>query len=172
MEFASVLKNRRSIRSYTGAPLSDAQLDAVLAAAEQAPVAMGQYQNYHLTVVQDPAVLDAIEEACATVFHRHGSKMLYGAPTLVIVSATGNGNADYASAGIIAHTMALEAVNQQVGYCYIWGAIAGLDQSPATLAKLNLPAGFTPACAVVLGQSDDTYAPRDVDQTRIGVTKL
>lgn len=172
MELAEVFAKRQSQRAYTGEKPTAAQLAAILQAAEQAPVAMGQFGSYHLTVIESPAMLADIEAACGDVFHRHGGKLLYGAPVFVLVSAAGGNNADFSSAAIIAHNMALQAVAEDVGYCYIWGAVAGLNQSPAVLAKLQLPAGFTPTCGIVLGQSTQPYAPRPVDQNRIGVTRI
>ncbi|WP_461213441.1 nitroreductase family protein [Lacticaseibacillus sp. GG6-2] len=172
MELADVFNRRQSQRAYTGEKPSDAQLEAILHAAQQAPVAMGRFENYHLTVIQSPELLADVEKACGDAFHRHGAQMLYGAPVFVLVSASGKSNADYSSAAIIAHSMALTAVDQNVGYCYIWGAVAAIDQTPELLAKLQLPAGFTPTCGIVLGQSTQAYAPREFADERVKVTRL
>lgn len=174
METLTTINERHAIRTYTGAKPSDEQLTKILTAAESAPVAMGQFERYHLTVIEDPAVLSAIDDAAAAAFGR--KKMLYGAPVFVLVSVDANGkelgNADYSSAAVLAHTMALAATDQGVATCYIWGVVAGLVQSPETVAKLKLPAGFVPTCGVVLGQSSEKYAPREVDMHRVGVTRL
>lgn len=172
MELSNVLSLRHAQRAYTGAKVTDAQLDAILHAAELAPVAMGQFDQYHLTVIDDPKLLSAIEEAAATSFHRHGGKMLYGAPTFVLVSAAGQQNADFSSAAIIAHNMALTAVDEGVGFCYIWGAVAAINQTPSVIAQLQLPEGFKPVCGLTLGQIATPYADQATDPKRIGITRL
>ncbi|WP_164509995.1 nitroreductase family protein [Lacticaseibacillus porcinae] len=172
MELSEVLLLRHAQRAYTGEKVTDAQLEAILQAGELAPVALGQFEKYHLTVIDNPAILDAIESATATLFHRHGGKMLYGAPTFVLVSAQGEQNADFSSAAIIAHNLALKAVDEGVGFCYIWGAVAAINQTPSVIAKLQLPEGFKPVCGVTLGQIATPYVEKDTDPNRIGITRL
>lgn len=172
MDLQQVLNIRHAQRAYTGEQVTPAQLDTILQAGELAPVAMGQFDHYHLTVIQDPAILDAIESAATNVFHRHGGKMLYGAPTFVLISASGAQNADFSSAAIIAHNLALTAVDQGVGFCYIWGAVVAINQSPEVLAKLQLPAGFKPVCGVTLGQIATPYAATTTDPDRIKITRI
>ena len=43
MELKEVMNIRKSVRSYTGAQISEKQLNAVLTAAYEAPVGMGKY---------------------------------------------------------------------------------------------------------------------------------
>lgn len=172
MELSEVLSLRHAQRAYTGEKISRDDLDAILQAGELAPVALGRFENYHLTVIEDPAILNSIESATATLFHRHGGKMLYGAPTFVLVSAQGEQNADFSSAAIIAHNLALKAVDEGVGFCYIWGAVAAINQTPSVIAKLQLPDGFKPVCGVTLGQIETPYAQKDTDPKRIGITRL
>lgn len=78
MELSEVLSLRHAQRAYTGEKISRDQLEAILQAGELAPVALGKFENYHLTVIEDPEILNSIESATATLFHRHGGKMLYG----------------------------------------------------------------------------------------------
>ncbi|WP_054750381.1 nitroreductase family protein [Lacticaseibacillus thailandensis] len=176
MDTLTTINQRHAIRNYTGAKPTTEQLKQILTAAESAPVAMGQFERYHLTVIEDPDTLAAINTAAAAAFHGDGGPMLYGAPVFVLVSVDANGgelsNADYSSAAIIAHTMALAATDLGLGTCYIWGAVAGLVQSPDTVAQLQLPAGFVPTCGITLGPTTEQYAPRPVDEHRIGVTQL
>lgn len=172
MELSEVLSLRHAQRAYTGAKVSEEQLDAILQAGELAPVALGKFEHYHLTVIEDPEILSAIEAATATLFHRHGGKMLYGAPTFVLVSAQGEQNADFSSAAIVAHNLALKAVDLNVGFCYIWGAVAAINQTPSVIAKLQLPDGFKPVCGVTLGQIETPYVQKATDPKRIGITRL
>ena len=45
MNVTDAINRRKSVRSYTGEAPSEAALDAILKAAEEAPVGMGHYQN-------------------------------------------------------------------------------------------------------------------------------
>ena len=171
METMSTITSRRSIRSYTGEGISDSDLQTVLKAANAAPVGMGKYENAHLSVIQDPKLLREIEASAAEALGRPDASIFYGAPTYIVVSAKpygdALGNIDYANTGIIVHNMALAATDLGVGSCYIWGGTMALVANPALVARLNLPEGFVPCGGIVLGVSDETYAPREIPQ-RIG----
>lgn len=171
MNVSDAINRRKSVRSFTGEAPSKAALDAILKAAEEAPVGMGTFENYRLTVVTNKQVLDAIDKAGAAFFSNPDNKPLYGAPVLVVVSAKKPepplANATFSSAACIVQNMALEAVEQGVGCCHIWGAIAGLAHDDNALASLLLPEGFAPCCGIALGVTDEAYEPRDIDQSRI-----
>ena len=134
---------------------------------------MGQYENVHLTVVKNVELLEKIDKAGAAMFGDSNTRTLYGAPMLIIVSSKkpeDNAfaeNVAYSNAAIIAHNMSLEATDLGVGSCYIWGAIAALATSPDIVAELNLPDGFIPCCAVVLGDTQENYELRDIRLDRI-----
>lgn len=172
MELAAILNSRRSIRSFTGEPVSDEALAKILSAANAAPVGMGKYDSVHLTVVQSRALLDEIEKNTEAVFDVHGRSFLYGAPTLIIVSAAGSGNLSCSNAAILVQNMALQAVECGVGACHIWGCIRALGKNPALIEKLGIPEGFLPACSLALGVTEEVYAPRDIPQGRIGVNYI
>lgn len=171
METMRTITSRKSIRSYTGESISDSDLQTVLKAANAAPVGMGKYENAHLTVIQDPEFLKEIETGAAEAFGRPDISIFNGAPTYIVVSAKPYGetlgNIDYANTGIIVHNMALAATDLGVGSCYIWGGTMALVANPALVARLNLPEGFVPCGGIVLGISDEAYAPREIPQ-RIG----
>ena len=65
--------------------------------------------------------------------------------------------------------MSLAATALGVGCCYIWGAVVALSSRPELVKALGLPEGFVPCCGLVLGQSEEGYAPREIPQNRIGV---
>ena len=168
-----LFQSRRCIRSYTGAPVSDGELQKILQAANTAPTAMGQYENVHLTVITNAKLLAEIEAACAEFMGQPGSHPLYGAPTLVVASSRfpseAMANPAYSDAAILVHTMSLAATALGVGCCYIWGAVVALSGRPELVKALGLPEGFVPCCGLVLGQSEEGYAPREIPQNRIGV---
>lgn len=173
MNVSDAINRRKSVRSYTGEAPSKAALDAILKAAEEAPVGMGAYEGYRITVVRSRQVLDAIDKAGSEFFGKPGSHPLYGASVLVVISTKVPepplANATYSSAACIVQNMALEAVEQGIGCCHIWGAIAAPDQDEKLVASLGLPEGFVPCCALALGVTTETYEPREIDHARIGM---
>lgn len=171
------ITSRKAIRSYTGVKPSEAAMQKILTAVQAAPVAMGSYDKLHVTIIENPEILKAIDAAGAKFFKKPDAHPLYGAPILVLISAKPGmgpdlGNADYASAGILVHNMALAATDQQVGNCYIWGAIMGANQDPELVAKLNLPAGFVPCCGITLGETTEQFTSREIPAARLAITKL
>lgn len=171
------LYSSKSVREFNGGQISDQQLAEILKAAEAAPVAMGSYEKYHITVVQDKSVLSAVSENAAKMFGSPDLDPLYGAPTLIVVSAQTDEDGqvspfDVSSAAIVDYNMIIAAVELGLGNCPIWGAISALKGAPDVTAKLGIPEGFAPCCAVALGTTDDSYAPRDIDMAKIGVNTV
>ncbi|MDO4290410.1 MAG: nitroreductase family protein [Eggerthellaceae bacterium] len=175
MNTLETLFSRKSVRSYTGAPVPDDALGAVLKAAMAAPVGMGQYQDVHLTVVTDVAVLRGIEEAACAFMNRPDAHPLYGAPALIVVSARDEaerGGITYENCAVVAHNMALAATELGMGSCFIFGALMPMRQSPELRAPLGLPDGFSPRCGIVLGETAETWEERAIPADRIGVDRI
>lgn len=162
MELSEALNRRRSIRSYTGEVADPDQLEAILAAAYEAPIGMGRYEGIHLTVVTRPSLLAAIDAAAARMFGNPDAHPLYGAPMLVVVSSDAEGNVASANVAAMIQNMSLAAVDQGVGSCYIYGATRALAQDAGLLAQLDLPEGLVPLGSIVLGKTDEKYEPRRV----------
>ena len=162
MSVAEVLNIRKSVRSYTGAPVTDDQLSALLAAAYAAPVGMGKYETIHLTVITNQEILDEIDANGAAFFGNPDIHPLYGAPLLIVVSSSEDGNVASANVAMIVHNMALEAVELGIGHVDIYGATAGLAANKALVDKIGIPAGFTPLGAIAAGPTDETYEAREI----------
>ena len=167
---------RRSVRSYTGQGVTPEELQKLLTAANAAPVGMGQYDGVHLTVVTRPELLEKIDRAGAALFGKPDMHPLYGAPLFLLIStrvpAPGMENVAYSNAAIIAHNVALEAVELGIGTCYIWGAVAAVAASPELMGELELPEGFLPCCGLVLGRTDCRYELRDIPLDRISANTI
>ncbi|MDR2078468.1 MAG: nitroreductase family protein [Treponema sp.] len=78
------LKNRRSIRAYKPAQITDEELDAILEAGTYAATGMGA-QSAVMVAVQDRALISRIEKLNAAVLGDPGETPFYGAPTVVNV---------------------------------------------------------------------------------------
>ena len=165
MELKEAMNIRKSIRSYTGEQISKEQLDAILTAAYEAPIGMGKYDSIHLTIVTNPDLLGEIDACAAKFFGNPSMHPLYGAPMLIVISSHGEGNVASANVGFILQNMSLAAVEEGVGHCDIYGAIAAVDQNPALLGKLDLPDGFVPLGALAVGKTTASCTKREIPDT-------
>ena len=171
MNTMDAICSRKSVRSYTGENITEAELKQILKAAYAAPVGMKAYDTLILTVVTNQAFMDKLNNAAAAMMGRPDAVPLYGAPTLIIVSSTLSGgdrdNVAYSNAACIVENIALEAVELGIGTCHIWGAIRALNANQELVKELKLPEGYVPCCAVILGRTDETYELREVPMDRI-----
>lgn len=175
MNVLDAIKSRKSVRTFTGEPISDSELQAILTAAQAAPVGMAAYDSLVLTVVKNKELLEKIDKNAQASFGRGGA-VLYGAPLLIVVSTKLTGtpidNVAYSNAAGIVENMALEAVELGVGACHIWGAIGALTKNSELVKELNIPNGFTPVCAIALGKTAEKYTLREIPSNRIAVNTL
>lgn len=170
METLKTINSRKSVRSYTGA-VSEEALQKVLLAGQAAPVGMGKYETIHFTVIRNQDLLTELDRNGAAFFGNPEATPLYGAPCLIVVSTPipdpAKGNVAYSNAAIIAQNMHLAATDLGLGSCLIWGAIVGLNANPELVAKLGLPEGFTPCCAITLGETAETFEEKTIPADRI-----
>lgn len=165
------LHSRRSIRSYNGENITDAELKEILTAAYAAPVGRALYDTLAMTVITNEDYLARWEEATAEAFGEPGLHPFYGAPTVILISSVvgeaPQDNVNYSNAAIIAQNMTLAATELGVGACLIWGAVRALNINDKLRAELNIPEGMLPCCAVALGHTDEKYEVREIQDNRI-----
>ena len=175
METFKTMTCRKSVRSYKST-LSDANLQKILMAAQAAPIGMGKYDTMHMTVIRNTDLLQELDRNAAEFFGDPSRTPLYNAPCLVVISTPianpAMANVPYSNAAMMAEHMCLLATDLGIGSCNIWGAIAALNTKPELVAKLGLPEGHVPCCAVTLGDTDDTFAEREIPADRIAVSYI
>lgn len=171
MNTLEAICSRRTIRSYTGENITPKELGTVIKAANASPVGMGAFETMHLSVITNKTLLEKIDRAGAAFFNKPEAHPLYGAPTLIVISSKkpdANGeNVVFSNAAMMAHNIALAAVELNVGACYIWGATMAVAANKELLNELELPDGFVPCCAVALGKTDCEYELRDIPEDKI-----
>ncbi len=171
MNTLDAICKRHSVRSYTGEGLSDAEMNAVLKAAQAAPVGNAKYDTVHLTVITNKEMLGKIDKTAAEFFGDPSAHPLYGAPVLILVSSlitgTPKDKSPISNCSCIVENMSLEAVELGLGTVHIWGAVAGLNTKPELVKELNLPEGFSPVCGIALGKTEEKYTERDIPTDRI-----
>lgn len=168
METTQTLAARKAVRQYKPEQIKSEELDAVLAGAGYAPVGLAAFDNYRLTVVQNPGLLAQITQATAKAFGGNPmmSNTIYGAPTLIIISAVPNPNPEMpgieiASAACIADTMLITATDIGLASVYLCAFVEGFKAQPKLLGKLGLPAGYTPFAGVLLGYPATPSLPKE-----------
>ena len=171
METMQAINRRKSVRSYTGEKISEEELNTVLQAAYAAPVGMGKYGNFHLTVIENRELLQAIDEKASAMFGKPDVHLFYGAPTFILVSSKPDGaekvgGIDYCNTAAIIENMSLAATDLGIGHCYIWGGVAVLNANPELVERVGLPEGFTPCSGIILGVTTETYTDRDIPDQR------
>ena len=175
MNVFDAIVNRKSVRSYTGEPPTDEEMDRLLTAANCAPVASARYSTNHLTVITNRGLLADIEKAFSAYAGKENVHPLYNAPVFVLVSVQMKDpplskedwlNVACSDAAIIVENMALEAVELGLGTCHIWGAVRAINADPALRDRLGLPEGFRPVCGVIFGKTGTAYEPRDLRRDR------
>ncbi|XCP83465.1 nitroreductase family protein [Roseburia hominis] len=166
MDFISIAKQRRSVRSYKDQKVEPEKLEQILEAAHVAPTA-ANLQPVHLITVQS-------EEGLAKVSKAAG---IYGAPLAIIVCADHNkawvrpfdqkqtGDID---ASILTDHMMLQAT--ELGLGTVWVCYFKPD---VLRAEFNLPENLEPVNILAVGYSDDEPADTSrFDTQRIPMSQL
>lgn len=174
MEFQDALKKRCSCRSFTNERVSDEDVKKIIAAAQNAPLALGDNQTSHLTVVRDSEIMEAIRAACM-LKRKDGTLKdpLFGATTMIFFSATdiSEDHIEYCNAGCVIENMCMAAADLGLGSCYIWGCLKKLRKNEEALALLKLPEGYEVLSAFVCGYPTETIEDR-VDRDNIAMDIL
>ena len=148
MDVIETIMTRRSIRTFTGEPISEEQLNTLLKVAFQAPSA-SNHQPWHFVVVRDSQMLSAIAAA-----HRY-ARMLRKAGCGIVVCGdkelqkmTGflveECSATIENMLLAAHGIGLGAV-----WC---GLYPSVQLSAPIIKLLNLPENIIPVGLVVVGR--------------------
>lgn len=168
MDFKDVLTLRKTTRSYLPEQISESQLQQILLAAQTAPLAAGDDQTTHLTVVQNSETMEAIRNSCRTVSRKTGMPLdsFYGAPTVIFVSATdlSEDHIEFSNVACVIENMILAATNEGLGSTYIWGCLGKLRQDTETLKLLSIPEGYEILSAFAVGYPAkplESRAPRE-----------
>lgn len=173
-EVLQTIIERRSIRSYKPEQIGEDALQAVLEAGSYA--ANAGEQPWHFTVIQNPQMLDRLMKAAKkNALHMEedflralgqddGFVCLYGAPTLVIVSAPEGSVTSESDCAAATQNMLVAARAAGLGSCWIFFILLSFYAPDADALKeeLGIPEGYRPYTSVALGYADETpeAAPR------------
>ncbi|HWR40564.1 MAG TPA: nitroreductase [Patescibacteria group bacterium] len=174
MNVNEVIKNRRSVRTYSTQPVSRENIEALLDSAVQAPSAMNN-QPWAFVVIQDAALLKAYSDRAKAfllsvidqyppllkyqaALSNPGFNIFYNAGTLVIICAkqTAGLNAEE-DCCLAAQNLMLSAWDKGLGSCWIGFARALLNQ-PAVKGELKIPETYAVVAPIILGYPQSELA--------------
>ena len=161
-EILQALSARKSVRVYTEEPVTDAERDAILQAAFQAPTA-GNQQLYTILNITDPALKARMADLC------DHQPFIAKAPLVLVFladcrrwlrayHAAGIADARTPGAGDLLLAIAVTAAESLgIGSCYIGDVIENAEQMREAL---HLPEYVIPACMLVFGRPTDQQKAR------------
>lgn len=181
MNTLEAISKRKSIRSYKAQQISQAELDALVAAGTCGPIAGSPFQ---LSVVQDAALLKALNDAAKAgmlggdnAFMRErastpGYEPVYGAPTLFVLSAKPEQYA-LANTACAAENLLIAATALGLGSCFFMSTRMALLTEPGLAARVGIPEGYEFCCAVAVGYTDDEtrFAPPKREKAAVNYVK-
>lgn len=147
------LLTRKSERDFSSKQITDEQLDTILKAAYAAPVGFGEIENVHITVVQDPGILETMKESGKFVYQDPISDIYYGAPTVIVISTREGliSEIQPSNAAAIITCIMLAATDLGIDNCYVWGTVRSFRSEPELCDLIEIPDGFTVMGSVSLG---------------------
>ncbi|MCR4391985.1 MAG: nitroreductase family protein [Candidatus Acetothermia bacterium] len=160
MDVTEAIKRRRSVRKYTGDPVTEDDVRTVLTAAIWAPSA-GNAQPWRFIVVRDRALREGLVGAA------HGQRFLAEAPLVIVVCADLlRAQRAYGERGVTLYclqdtaaaiqNMLLAATSLGLGSCWV----GAFDEAKAS-ELLGLPSGLRPVALIPLGRFKEPSPPRE-----------
>ena len=114
MTFLELLKNRRSVRKYTGKAIEREDIETILKAALMSP-ASKRTNGWEFVVVEDKEMLKKLSES-----REAGSQLLEGAAAAIVVCADPRkSDVWFCDASIASIIIQLEAADLGIGSCWV-----------------------------------------------------
>jgi nitroreductase len=166
MDLHDALYGRRSVRSYTADPVSQADLEYVIDAAIQAPSAMNE-QALTFTVIRSAELLDRISRQAKAHLLAQSAfgitpgpfrnriadpafQIFYHAPALILISAVTESEWAVENCTLAAENLMLAAYARGLGSCWIGFAQHWLQTGDGKIA-VRLPNHHRPVAPIVVG---------------------
>lgn len=168
MKVSEAIEMRKSIRKYAAKEVEEGKITAVLRAGNLAPV----FGRFHITVIAQPELLQKINETTLDMMRHSGNEFLekraatkgyaplYGAPVLILLSASGGNDSNgfnMANVSCAAENMILEAVEQGLGTCFVMGPMMAFS-NPQLRKEVKLSEEEVPLVGVLLGYPEEEPA--------------
>lgn len=160
-EVLKTIKDRRSVRKYKADQIKEEELSEILEAGMYAPTANNE-QPWHFTVIQNPEMLNRINEQVSELMAKSENEMLrkmgsnpafrvtYDAPTLIIISGKKDGVAWQADCSAAIQNMMLAAESMNIGSVWL-GLVRQIFTVEDEMEKLGIPESYVPFYGVSFG---------------------
>jgi len=163
LDVLQAIATRRSIRKYTGQPVSEQDLKTVLTAGFQAPSAHN-YQPCHFVIVRDKSLLENIAR-----FHPHAKMLPQAGCGIVVCGEKGK----QTETGFLVQDCSAAIQNMLlaahgIGLGAVWCGLYPVPQLTEPISELlNLPPNAVPVGMMVVGHKNEQKNPVDrYDQSR------
>lgn len=160
MEVYEAIKTRVSTRSFLPDRIPADMVKEIVQAALYAPVGMHRFDTLHITVLQDKALLEKIRLSAVKASGDENADPLHGAPLLVIVSSSQEGDIAGANAACLVENMLLRATDLGLENLYVRGVLASVAKDEELLRELNIPEGMRPVASAAVGYATVKPEPR------------
>jgi nitroreductase len=155
----TVIHNRKSVRSFTGEPITEDQIEILLKAAMAAPSAVN-CQPWAFVVVTDRKTLDKLSDILPS------AKMLYKAGAAIIVCGIpGKAHKKMAEYAVIDSTLASENIllaAEAIGLGAIWTAAYPYPERMEPVRSiLNIPPDVIPLNVIPIGHPTGEDKPKN-----------
>lgn len=155
VDVLNAIRNRRSIRKYTGEPIPEAKLEKVIEAGLLAPAGRAK-RPWELIVVQDKEMLAKLSE-----MRIEGSaKMLAGAEAAIVVIANPEVDTWVEDCSLVMGNMYNEASSLGLGCCWIQGRMRMHNENQTTndyvKDLLGIPEEYELEATMSLGMPAET----------------
>ncbi|MZP30014.1 hypothetical protein GTO91_09885 [Heliobacterium undosum] len=160
----SVIKHRRSTRSFKEDPIQEEALGAIIEAGMYAPSAANQ-QPWHFTVVQNKQIMNKINQDAKAFFakseHPHFKRfatspdfhVFHNAPCAVFISGDTRAMLPHVDCAAATQNMLLAAESLGVGSCWTQSVIHLFEGETGErwIRQMEIPEHYRPLYAIVLG---------------------
>ncbi len=159
-DILNLIKERKSIRSFTDREVGKETVEQIVEAGLYGPTARN-WQNIQIVGIVDQDVIKRIHEHFGT------EKNYYGAKALILTFETREDHLSDLNDGAAIENMLLEATSLGVASCWIHSAVPTFDtpEGREFLKEiLHLPEAYRPLDTIALGYSDDDPAGKERDE--------
>jgi nitroreductase len=178
-ETLKTIMERYSCRDFTGAPLTDVQVKAIVEAALASPSGMNR-QPWHVIVITNKTLIEELDAEGMKVLAAaddksgydrimsRGGKLFYNAPCMII-AATDSTNPAAMDCGILSQNIALAAHSLSLGsvICGMAGVPFSGPQGSDFKRRLKFPDGYGFGIAVLVGTAKSKKEPHELDMTKV-----
>jgi len=178
-ETLKTIAQRNSCRDFKDTPLTDEQIAAITDAALAAPSGMNR-QPWHVIFIKGKALVDELDAEGMSIlaaaedkagYERmmsRGGKMLYNAPSLMLILSDGSTYATM-DCGIMCQNVTLAAQSLGLSTCIVGMAGVPLNgpKGEELKKRLKFPDGYVFAIGVLIGTPNTGKEPHELDKGKI-----